>query len=128
MMALGGTGRVDPAQIGLGDRGGALLHPLIIATALGLAAAPPGLRLPAAIDALLAYAGRAAAPAALFAFGVGLAAGPSAVPLETPVLIAVKLVVHPAIVYLLLSWVGGFDRVWVHAAVLMAALPPAGTS
>ena len=42
-----------------------------------------------------------------------------------PVLLVVKLVVHPLIVYLLLSWIGGFDRIWVYAAVLMAALPPA---
>jgi predicted permease len=44
---------------------------------------------------------------------------------DLPVLIGVKLVVHPLIVYLLLSWVGGFSRLWINAAVLMAALPPA---
>jgi predicted permease len=42
-----------------------------------------------------------------------------------PGILLVKLVVHPLIVYLLLTWIGGFDRTWVHAAVLMAALPPA---
>ena len=42
-----------------------------------------------------------------------------------PVLIGVKLVVHPLIVYLLLSWIGGFDPAWTGSAILMAALPPA---
>ena len=70
--------------------------------------------------------GSAAAPAALFAVGVSLTGRTiDKVPPELPVLIGIKLVVHPLIVYLLLSWVGDFDPVWVHAAVLMAALPPA---
>ena len=70
--------------------------------------------------------GDAAAPAALFAVGVSLTGRTiDKVPPELPALIGVKLVVHPLIVYLLLSWVGDFDPVWVHAAVLMAALPPA---
>ena len=40
-------------------------------------------------------------------------------------LVSIKLVLHPILVYLLLSWIGGFDPVWVFTAVLMAALPPA---
>ena len=103
-----------------------LLHPFVIATALGLLMAGSGLRMPSAIDALLAMLRHAAAPAALFVFGVGLALRPiGKVPVELPLLVGVKLIAHPLIVYLLLSWVGGFDRVWVNAAVLMAALPPA---
>ena len=46
-------------------------------------------------------------------------------PAEVPILVCVKLLIHPLIVYLLLSWVGGFDPIWVHTAVLIAALPPA---
>ena len=42
-----------------------------------------------------------------------------------PALLAIKLIAHPVIVYLLLSAVGGFDRVWTFTAVLMASLPPA---
>ena len=67
-----------------------------------------------------------AAGAALFALGVTLAQKPlGKVPYDLPVLVAIKLVVHPLIVYLLLSWIGGFDWVWIASAVLMAALPPA---
>ena len=42
-----------------------------------------------------------------------------------PWLLAIKLVIHPALVWLVLSLVGGFEPVWVATAVLMASLPPA---
>ena len=44
---------------------------------------------------------------------------------EVPFLVAIKLVVHPAIVLVLLSLLGPFSDAWMAAAVLMAALPPA---
>ena len=40
----------------------------------------------------------------------------------------IKLLVHPVIVYLMLSMLGSFPREWIYTAVLMAALPPALTS
>jgi predicted permease len=44
---------------------------------------------------------------------------------ELPIPLVIKLILHPRIVWTLLSLVGGFGRVWVFTAVLMAALPPA---
>ena len=35
------------------------------------------------------------------------------------------MILHPVLVFFLLSLAGSFDRVWVETAVLMAALPPA---
>jgi malonate transporter len=68
----------------------------------------------------------AAAPCALFALGVIVALRPlKQIPWEVPVLVAVKLALHPTLVFLLLSLFGPFDEIWVDAAVLMAALPPA---
>ena len=126
MMALGGAGRVDPLALTERIARQVLLHPFIIATAAGLLALWLAVDIPAPVDAFLSLLGGAAAPAALFAVGVGLAMRPvGQVHSEMPVLVGVKLVVHPLIVYLLLSWVGGFDAVWVHTAVLIAALPPA---
>jgi predicted permease len=49
------------------------------------------------------------------------------VPAELPVLIAIKLVVHPLLALSVLSVIGSFDPLWVATAVLMAALPPAAT-
>ncbi len=126
MMTLGGTMPVDPAVLAQKIVRQALLNPLVLATILGLVFALAGLRLPTAIDSVFSMLGGAAAPAALFAVGVSLTGRTiDKVPPELPVLIGIKLVAHPLIVYLLLSWVGDFNPVWVHAAVLMAALPPA---
>ena len=47
------------------------------------------------------------------------------VPWEVPVLVLIKLVVHPLLALLLLTAFGPFDPEWVKTAVLMAALPPA---
>ncbi|HZD61917.1 MAG TPA: hypothetical protein VE200_03895 [Xanthobacteraceae bacterium] len=44
---------------------------------------------------------------------------------ELPILLLIKLILHPLIVWTLFSAIGGFDRIWVFTAVLMAALPPA---
>jgi predicted permease len=126
MMTLGGTVRVDSAELAQKIARQALLHPLVIATILGLIFAFTGLTMPQPIDAIFAMLGGAAAPAALFVVGVSLAGRTiDRLPPELPVLIGIKLIAHPLIVYLLLSWVGDFDPVWVRAAVLMAALPPA---
>ena len=42
-----------------------------------------------------------------------------------PFLTAVKLILHPLLMFLLLSLFGPFEQTWVYTAVLMAALPPA---
>jgi len=126
MMALGGTVRSNPAALAEGIARDVLLHPFIIAAVLGFAVAAIGVGLPGPIDAFLTLLRQAAPPCALFALGVGLAQRPVGnVPPEVAAFVGVKLIVHPLIVYLLLGWVGGFDPVWVDAAVLMAALPPA---
>lgn len=126
MMALGSTERSDPAKILIRILRSIFLHPFIIAIVLGFAAAVTGMRPPQAIDALLNLLRFAAAPCALFALGVGLGLRTlERIGLELPILIGIKLFVHPLVVYLLLSWIGGFDPVWVYTAVLMAALPPA---
>lgn len=126
MMALGSTERSGLTEILTRIARSIFLHPLIIAIALGFAAAASGVRPPQAIDALLNLLRHAAAPCALFALGVGLGLRkPKQFDTELPILIGIKLLLHPTVVYLLLSWIGGFDPVWVYTAVLMAALPPA---
>jgi hypothetical protein len=40
-------------------------------------------------------------------------------------IVAIKLAVHPLIVYVMLSWLGNFPPTWVYAGVLLAALPSA---
>jgi hypothetical protein len=102
------------------------LHPLVIATVLGVASAALQFEPAVALDRLMAFLQNAAAPCALFTLGVTVALRPFArVPWEVPVLVLIKLVVHPLVALLLLTALGPFDPDWVKTAVLMAALPPA---
>ncbi len=102
------------------------LHPLVIATALGVASAAVRFEPPLALDRLMQFLQNAAAPCALFTLGVTVALRPfTRVPSEVPVLVLIKLVAHPIVTLLLLTALGPFDPDWVKTAVLMAALPPA---
>jgi malonate transporter and related proteins len=101
-------------------------HPFILATIAGVLAAAVEFRPPQALDTLLKYLSNAAAPCALFAMGVTIALRPvGRIPLELPLVLSVKLLLHPMLIFLLLSWMGGFDPSWVATAVLMSCLPPA---
>jgi malonate transporter len=103
-----------------------VLHPFLIATALGVASAALHFEPPIALDRLMQFLQNAAAPCALFALGVTVALRPMArFPWDVPAAVAIKLVVHPLLVLALLSLLGPFSETWVYAAVLMAALPPA---
>lgn len=101
-------------------------HPFNVATLLGVAFSFFSLRLPGALDSMTLWLSNAAAPSALFLLGatVGLARSAAPAP-EVPILVVIKLVIHPLLVWLLLSVVGNFDPMWVFAAIVMAALPPA---
>jgi predicted permease len=103
-----------------------VLHPFIIATALGVASAALHVEPPVALDRLMQFLQNAAAPCALFTLGVTVALRPmQRIPWDVPFTILAKLIIHPAIVLALLSGLGPFDPIWVYTAVLMAALPPA---
>ncbi|MCE1236598.1 MAG: AEC family transporter [Hyphomicrobiales bacterium] len=102
------------------------LHPFILATIFGVAAAATGLRPPVFVDKMLTSLMQAAAPCALFAMGVTVGLRPvEKITAEIPVVLFVKLILHPVVVFALLTWIGGFDRVWLLTALLMACLPPA---
>src|SRR6187401_359500 len=73
------------------------LHPLVLATALGVLSAALHFEPPVALDRLMQFLQSAAAPCALFTLGVTVALRPmQKMPWEVPFTIAVKLVVHPA--------------------------------
>ena len=103
-----------------------VLHPFILATMVGILAAFIGFRPPAPAQTLIDYLANAAAPCALFAMGVTLALRPlRRVPAETAFIIPIKLIVHPILAYVLVSYIGDFPPVWVYSAMLLAALPSA---
>lgn len=103
-------------------------NPLLLAAGLGAVAAAYRFEPPVALDRLLQFLYVSAAPCALFVIGVTVALRPMGrVRPVVPLLVAVKLVLHPLIVLATLAWLGPFGRAWVQTAVLMAALPPALT-
>jgi len=108
---------------------GILLNPLLISAALGVGAAALKIEPPTAVERLLDFLQGSAAPTALFALGVTVALRPlTRIPIEVPILVVVKLIVHPMIVLAVLPLMGDFDDLWIATAVLMAALPPALTA
>jgi len=103
-----------------------VLNPLIMSAAAGALAAALHIQLPVAVDKTLLFLQNAAAPTALFVLGVTVALRPfERVPWEVPGVIAIKLLVHPLIVFGLMLLFGPFAQPWAATAVLMAALPPA---
>ncbi len=127
MMAIGGRGPRQSTRHAIIDVLKKIFtHPFILATIIGILAAIAKYQPPDAIGNLLDYLSNAAAPCALFAMGVTVALTPTGrMPVVLGILVPIKLLVHPALVYLLLSWVGDFDPIWVYAAVLLASLPTA---
>jgi predicted permease len=126
LMAL--TDREHPSflhAIGLAARQIAL-NPLIMSAVLGALVAAFHIPLPTALDRTLLFLQNAAAPTALFVLGVTVALRPfDRVPWEVPGVIAIKLLIHPLIVFSLMLLFGPFAQPWAATAVLMAALPPA---
>ncbi len=126
MMALAGDEPRSPMSVAVDVVKKIAFHPFIIATAVGVLAAYAEFRPPLPVERFLEYLSRAAAPCALFAMGVTLALRPlKRVPHEMVPIALLKLVVHPLLTYVVLSWVGNFSPVWLYSAVLLAALPTA---
>lgn len=102
------------------------LHPFIIASAIGVALAWLQYSPPLPLETLIDFFARAAAPCALFAMGVTIALRPlKRAPIELLPITFLKLVIHPAICYAILTAIGGFPPMWIYTAMLLAALPTA---
>lgn len=126
MMALSGGEKRPVPELVLDVVRKIVLHPFIIATAVGVAAAYFQFRPPVPAERLLVYLSNAAAPCALFAMGVTLALRPlNRVPAEMLPIALLKLIAHPLLCYVVLSAVGNFSPAWLFSAVLLAALPTA---
>ena len=126
MMAIAGGEKSSPLALAGAVLRKIVLHPFIIATAIGVAAAAFQFQAPVPLERLLQTLAQAAAPCALFAMGVTLALSPlTRIPRELGIIVVLKLVLHPVICYVTLSLVGDFDPAWVYSAVLLAALPTA---
>jgi predicted permease len=101
-------------------------HPFNIATSIAIFAAYIRFEPPAALDVILTFLKNSAAPCALFTMGVTVALRPiNRIPNEIPILVFIKLILHPLIAWIFVSAIGDFGREWTLTAVLMASLPTA---
>jgi malonate transporter len=103
-------------------------NPLIVAPALGMAAALVhglfGIGLPAPIVRFTTLLGAAASPCALVTIGLFLAqSAQTAAPSLIARIVALKLLVQPAIAWVLAFHVFAMPRLWAETAVLVSALP-----
>lgn len=126
LMAAAGDDRRSAGRLAIDITRKVAFHPFILSTAFGFVAAGFHIDQPAAFQHFVDYLAQAAAPCALFAMGVTLALRPvRRIPAEIGYIVLAKLIVHPIVVYLALTAIGGFEPVWIYAAVLLAALPTA---
>ncbi len=128
-VALIHAGRGDGVSWGeqIREVGGAVLkNPIVIGLLAGFLVNLSGIVLPAGIDRIVELMGDAAVPTALFAMGASLVATPSRGDRAPAFLLTVlKLVVHPALVWLVAVPVLGLDGLWMSVAVMLAAMPTA---
>jgi len=126
LMAVGSRRKRHLGKLVKGIAGKIFSHPFILATLVGMTAAFFEYRPPAPVQTLLDSLSNAAAPCALFVMGVTAALRPlKRVPIELTYLVPIKLLLHPTLMYLLLIQIPDLDPVWLHSAVLLAALPSA---
>ncbi len=99
-------------------------HPILLGIFLGLLYRLTGLPLPAPLASASKLIADAAAPTALFALGMTLRRYGINAPLGlVGVIAALKLLLHPALVYILAFHILPMPPVWAAVAVLFAACP-----
>lgn len=120
----GAGGAVAPRALLAGVGRGLAANPILWGIAGGLALNLLGLRLPGIVDRLAEILGSAALPAALFALGANLARFRLGEGLAPALALAgLKVLAHPALVWLLGSFVFPLRPVPLAVAVTVAALP-----
>lgn len=103
-------------------------NPFLISPMLGLIHGQLGLGLPLALDRFLTLLGAAATPCALVAIGLQLVEAGERFPVGLVArLVGIKLLVQPAVAFLIAVWLVDLPPVWIATAVIMSALPT-GTS
>lgn len=106
-----------------------LRNPLTVGALLGVVLAVTGYRLPEPVRAPVELVGAFAIPAMLIAYGISLRLGPGLAGVGSRVELAVtslaKLVVQPAVAYLVARWALGIEGPTLLAVVVCAGLPTA---
>jgi predicted permease len=99
-------------------------NPIIMGIAVGLLTNVSGLTVPGPLDRIAEMMAASAVPCSLFALGASLAGYPMTGDVSPALLLSgLKLLVQPALVWILAVPVLGLEGIWVPVAVTMAAMP-----
>lgn len=104
-------------------------HPFIVATVVGVIGSALHFKPPGALGTILSMLMNAAGPTALFALGVTVGmrrfagVGP-----ELLLVAGMKVLIQPVLALLVVGLVPGTPPMWLHVAVMMAALPTASNA
>ena len=108
---------------------GTFLNPFVLSIGIGVAVSALNFKLPVPIDSITGLLGAAASPCALFALGASLAGRPLADDMkEAGYLIGIKLMIHPLVMWLAMTYLFDVKPMWALAAILVAGLPIAGNA
>lgn len=114
----------SPLQVLLKTLKGVLLHPVIVSIVLGLICSLMSWQLPEQLHKVLTMLGNTAAPIALFVIGASLVGvGLKALNLGTWLLVSMKVVLMPLLVFGFLSMLPNVSQEMLYAGTLIAALP-----
>ena len=103
---------------------GVVRSPLVLSAAAGLAVSGLGLPLPQALGTFCDLLGASAGPCALFAIGLFMVGkSPTAGITEVSWLVFLKLLVQPAITWVLAYHVFTMEPIWAAGALVQSALP-----
>jgi hypothetical protein len=104
-------------------------HPFILATVVGVIGSALEFRPPGALGTILTMLMNAAGPTALFALGVTVGMRRfSGVGPDLVLVTGMKVFVQPVLAFLVVGMVPGTPPLWLHVAVMMAALPTASNA
>lgn len=125
MMELGKLGRAPISTLAAKTSYGLLTNPLIIGLLGGLGCNMLGITLWKPLDEMAKLLGDAVTPGALFALGATLAGFRNKIQWkEIPLIVMMKIIVHPLLVWFLAVIVFGVKEVlWIKVLVILAAMP-----
>ena len=101
-----------------------LRNPLVCAPLAGLIVSGAGWTLPSPVLQFTTLLGAAASPCALVTIGLFLSQGSTTRHRGTVWrIVSLKLLIHPLLAFILVTWVFDMPPMWASAAILLAALP-----
>ena len=125
MMEIGQIGKAPLKTLLAKTSYGLITNPLVIGLLGGLGCNLLGITLWKPLDEIAKLLGNAVTPGALFALGATLAGFRKKIQWkELPLIVLIKIIVHPLLVWLLAVIVFGLtDLIWIQVLVILAALP-----